>query len=287
MDLHGITSEEENISENEYESSKLSVKKRARDEESDAEDSEQESDSEDENQANEENEDINSAVDYDGNFKFEATENPKPLTPEDLAKFTKDLENTGVVYMSHIPPYMKPIKVRQLLSQYAEIGRIYLAPEDPKVTARRKKYRKIKKINYIEGWIEFMDKKMAKKVVGMLNAQNMGGKKRDFYHDDIWNLKYLPKFKWNHLTEQLSYERAVKEQKLRTEMSMARKINKEYVKNVEQRKQKKKIESGEPQQQQEQTTSLKPPLKIRQRKVVDQSQRIDDAKKSVLSKIFT
>jgi len=28
-----------------------------------------------------------------------------------------------------------------------------------------------------------------------------GGKKRNFYHDDIWTLKYLPKFKWHHLTE--------------------------------------------------------------------------------------
>ena len=27
----------------------------------------------------------------------------------------------------------------------------------------------------------------------------VGGKKRSYYHDDLWNIKYLPKFKWTHL----------------------------------------------------------------------------------------
>lgn len=31
--------------------------------------------------------------------------------------------------MSRIPPFMKPAKVKQILAHYAEIGRIYLAPE--------------------------------------------------------------------------------------------------------------------------------------------------------------
>ena len=30
-----------------------------------------------------------------------------------------------------------------------------------------------------------------------------GGKKRGFYYDDLWNIKYLPKFQWTHLTEKL------------------------------------------------------------------------------------
>jgi len=30
-----------------------------------------------------------------------------------------------------------------------------------------------------------------------------GGKKRGFYYDDLWNIKYLPKFQWIHLTEKL------------------------------------------------------------------------------------
>lgn len=44
-------------------------------------------------------------------------------------KFQHDLENTGVVYMSRVPPFMKPVKVKHLLSQFGEIGRIYLSAE--------------------------------------------------------------------------------------------------------------------------------------------------------------
>lgn len=53
----------------------------------------------------------------------------KPLTPEDLAKFKAAQERTGVVYISRIPPGMRPTKVRHLMSQYGEIGRVYLQAE--------------------------------------------------------------------------------------------------------------------------------------------------------------
>ena len=35
----------------------------------------------------------------------------------------------GIVYLSRIPPFMKPIKVKQLLSEYGEVGRVFLQPE--------------------------------------------------------------------------------------------------------------------------------------------------------------
>ena len=35
----------------------------------------------------------------------------------------------GIVYLSRIPPFMKPLKVRHLLSQYGEVGRVFLQPE--------------------------------------------------------------------------------------------------------------------------------------------------------------
>lgn len=98
----------------------------------------------------------------------------KPLTPEELEKFQKEINKTGVVYLARIPPFMKPVKIKQLLSRYAEIGRVYLAPEDAKITARRKKYAKNNKQNYTEGWVEFKDKKKAKAVAAMLNTQQIG-----------------------------------------------------------------------------------------------------------------
>ncbi len=38
-----------------------------------------------------------------------------------------------------------------------------------------------------------------------LNNTQIGGKKRDFYREDIWNLKYLKGFKWDHLTEKVNH----------------------------------------------------------------------------------
>ncbi|CAG8499319.1 3675_t:CDS:2 [Paraglomus occultum] len=132
----------------------------------------------------------------------------KPITEKKLAKFQEEQKKTGVVYLSRIPPFMKPQKVRYLLQAYGEIGRIYLAPEDQRIRQRRKKFGGNGKKNYTEGWVEFLDKNVAKVVANTLNAKPIdylakGGKKRFYYHDDLWNIKYLPGFKWDHLTGQL------------------------------------------------------------------------------------
>lgn len=49
----------------------------------------------------------------------------------------------------------------------------------------------------------------------------------------LWNLRYLNKFKWSHLTEKVAYERRVREQKLRVGMMQARRENAAYVEMVE------------------------------------------------------
>ena len=53
----------------------------------------------------------------------------KPLTPEALAAFNTVQARSGVIYISRIPPGMQPAKVRHLLSQYGEVGRVYLQQE--------------------------------------------------------------------------------------------------------------------------------------------------------------
>ncbi len=53
----------------------------------------------------------------------------KPLSKKAMDKFNGDQSRKGVVYMSRIPPYMQPQKIRHLLGEYGEIQRIYLAPE--------------------------------------------------------------------------------------------------------------------------------------------------------------
>jgi ESF2/ABP1 family protein len=48
---------------------------------------------------------------------------------------------------------------------------------------------------FVEGWVEFADKSVAKSVATSLNLRPIGTKKGDYYHDDLWNLKYLKGFK--------------------------------------------------------------------------------------------
>ena len=40
--------------------------------------------------------------------------------------------------------------------------------------------------NFTEGWVEFEDKRVAKRVAEQLNGQPIGGKKRSAYYFDLW-----------------------------------------------------------------------------------------------------
>ena len=70
----------------------------------------------------------------------------------------------------------------------------------------------------------------------LLNTRIIGGKKGNYYHDDIWNMMYLKGFKWHNLTEQIAGENAERESRMRAEISKSTKENKEFVRNVERAK---------------------------------------------------
>ena len=70
----------------------------------------------------------------------------------------------GIVYLSRIPPYMRVNKVRHLLSQFGEVGKIYLQPENSMVRRRRIRQGGKKKRKFVEGWVELKDKNIAKRI---------------------------------------------------------------------------------------------------------------------------
>lgn len=142
----------------------------------------------------------------------------------------------GVCYLSRIPPHLKPLKLRHLLSQYGEVLRIYLALEDASVRLRRKIAGKRTGKNFTEGWVEFASKSVAKKVAKMLNGEPMGGKRRSAYYYDLWNIKYLKRFTWDNLTEEIAYKNAVREQKLAADISAAKRERDFYLAKVDQSK---------------------------------------------------
>uniref|UniRef100_A0A7C8ZIA5 RRM domain-containing protein n=1 Tax=Opuntia streptacantha TaxID=393608 RepID=A0A7C8ZIA5_OPUST len=159
-----------------------------------------------------------------------------------LLKEAEKADKKGVCYLSRIPPRMDPLKLRQLLSPYGEIQRIYLAPEDPSAQMRRKQSGGFRGQGFSEGWVEFADKRIAKRVANMLNGEQIGGKKRSQFYFDIWNMKYLSKFKWDDLTEEIARKNAIREQKLQMELSAAKKERDFYLSKVERSRALKEIE---------------------------------------------
>ena len=160
----------------------------------------------------------------------------KPLTKKNLVATEKAVKKSGVVYLSRVPPFMKPQKLRSLLEPYGKINRIFLSPEDPEAHKQRVRNGGNKKKSYTDGWVEFVNKKEAKAAVELLNARTIGGKKGSYYRDDIWNLLYLHGFKWHNLTEQISAEAAERASRMRAEITRTTKENKEFVRNVEKAK---------------------------------------------------
>ncbi|CAM9168138.1 unnamed protein product, partial [Ectocarpus sp. 4 AP-2014] len=159
--------------------------------------------------------------------------NYKPLSHRNLKDYNEGLAKRGVVYLSRVPPFMKPAKVKHLMEQHGVVTRVYLVEEDQANRRARKRAGGNSGKRYTEGWVEFEDKKIARATAESLNNTLIGGRKRNYYHDDMWNLKYLRKFKWDHLTEKVAYERRVRSQKLRLETMQAKRENARYVELVE------------------------------------------------------
>lgn len=78
----------------------------------------------------------------------------KPLTKKNLVATAAAIKRSGVVYLSRIPPFMKPTKLRSLLEPYGAINRIFLTPEDPSSHARRVRNGGNKKRSFTDGWVE-------------------------------------------------------------------------------------------------------------------------------------
>lgn len=161
-------------------------------------------------------------------LKLHSTQLGKALPLSELKK-----DKSGVLYLSRVPPFMKPAVLRSLLTPYGAIGRIFLTPEPSTSRTQRLRSGGTRRKLYLDGWVEFLKKKDAKFVATNLNAQTMGGKKRGRWHDEIWNIKYLTGVKWSHLVEQIQNENAERAARLRFEIQQGKKENKAFLENLE------------------------------------------------------
>ncbi|KAH0953443.1 hypothetical protein HN011_007376 [Eciton burchellii] len=201
---------------------------------------------------NEDNEDICEINDMENESnQIKDIQEKKTVKPNKKVK-------RGIIYLSTIPKYMNVTMLREIFSAYGEVGRVYLQLEENEADSGKHKKRKRHCKHFTEGWVEFEKKKVAKFVASILNNKQISSKKKSKFYDVIWNIKYLPRFKWIHLSERLAYERAIHKQKLRTEIAQAKREVNFFSYNVD--RSKKLLKK---QQQGEETTFELPEVKQR------------------------
>ncbi|KAL9884940.1 uncharacterized protein ACN427_011578 [Glossina fuscipes fuscipes] len=153
-----------------------------------------------------------------GNSEHETTSDDLPSSKN------RKKRKKGIIYVSNLPKHMNVTRIKEILGAYGKIGRVYLQPEKlPKSSDKKTKKRKPFARHFTEGWIEFESKRVAKQIVPLLNNKQISTRKRSQFYDCLWSMKYLPRFKWYHLTERMNYEQAVYKQRLMNEVSQARK----------------------------------------------------------------
>jgi ESF2/ABP1 family protein len=156
-----------------------------------------------------------------------------PLSRKPLDKERKK-KTPGVIYLSSLPPYLRPSALRNLLSQrgFEPITRLFLTPASKAKSTSKKNSRQL----YTEGWIEFASKKTARRCAEALNASPVGGKKGGFYHDDVWNMKYLKGMGWAELMSGVREERREEEGRRDEERRTIARETKSFLEGVEEGK---------------------------------------------------
>ncbi|XP_039064867.1 activator of basal transcription 1-like [Hibiscus syriacus] len=126
----------------------------------------------------------------------------------------------------------------------------------------------------------------------------MGGRKRSSFYYDLWNIKYLSKFKWDDLTEEIAYKSAIREQKPALELSAAKRERDFSLSKVDQSralsaieermKKKQKVQEGSGMNSELPVTHKKEIRQFRQKKpvAVDSSHGKPRLSKDVLAGIF-
>ncbi|CAL5866278.1 uncharacterized protein PFLUO_LOCUS485 [Penicillium psychrofluorescens] len=220
QDFFGLESDhEDSDSENEDHLSRTDIKSKGRK-------STQPESEEEEEEEEEENDDKETKT----NLVNKKTKLTKPLSTKP-PKASAKKKKPGIIYLASLPPYLKPGALKAMLEArgFEPITKTFLSPLVLTDSRKRGNKRKM----FTDGWVEFASKRTAKICAETLNATIVGGRKGGWYHDDIWNMKYLSGFKWDNLMEQQRRERAEREARTRMQDIRAQKEEKMFLAGVE------------------------------------------------------
>ncbi|KAL3998232.1 RNA recognition motif family protein [Acanthocheilonema viteae] len=145
-------------------------------------------------------------------------------------------QKSGIIYFQSLPPNFTVSRMRNEMSKFGEIGRIYLQ------TDKRRDAKGKRRKRFVEGWVEFKKKSLAKRVAASLNNTAVGGKRRSAARESLWTMKYLSGFKWTHLVEQLNFEHRIEQQRMHVEIAQAKRQASFFSDQVEKGEQLRKLE---------------------------------------------
>ena len=137
------------------------------------------------------------------------------------------------MYMSRVPPRLKPQRLRSLLESArlgnVKVTRLYLKPSSSLASSSSSSSLKSSKVKsksanktFSEGWIELSRRRDARQLADLLNGQPMGGRRRAANYSDLWNLKYLKGFTWDQLSAEQAYKSRARESRIANEVANAK-----------------------------------------------------------------
>ena len=161
-----------------------------------------------------------------------------PVAQASFATSTPKKKKEGVLYLSRVPPHMKPSALRSILSPFGDITNLYLTPTPP---SQRSRQATSTRKSYSSGWVSFSRRSAAKNCVAALNGNTLvsaglargKGRKGGYYGDDVWNLRYLKGFGWDDLMEGVRREGREREEKVRMGIGREKRERNAFVEAVE------------------------------------------------------
>ena len=202
----------------------------------------------------EDQDDSNQIGGPDHSTLHDASTSPKTKTPQSLditlaqkpSTASKPIAKRGVIYISRIPPYLKPHTLRQMISIHGPVTNLFLTPEPPTAYHHRvHTHHGNKKRQYIDGWVEFKHRRHARACVDALNGSTTadglgvgaiggrkGGKGR-WYRDDVWSVRYLKGFSWDDLMQSARTEEREREERIRFGLAKEKKERQAFMDGVQ------------------------------------------------------
>ena len=166
----------------------MTMGRKGKEEESSGSEPEEELSGEEIYESNEEKNEVNerSEVEQEPPTEKKRRKKVHTLSLTRTEDFNEMLNKRGVIYVARVPPKMNPTKVKSLLSDFGTVTRVYLVEEDAAQRKRRRKLTGNATKRYLEGWVEFEDKGVAKHVARSLNMTPISMHKRNAHYGTLF-----------------------------------------------------------------------------------------------------